>query len=90
MEFGARRQQLALSNRLISTSELLNLIGAHFGINFDTYVLQIYDNILNEYHSVEDDKQIFDVIGDTGQLQRFRIVNKPFLSQVGLNVLWLI
>ncbi len=85
MEFGARRQQFTLTNRLISTSELRNLIGDHFGINFDTYVLQMYDNILNEYHSIESDKQIFD---DIEQLQRFRIINKPFLSQVGSYVLW--
>lgn len=78
------RQQIILTDRLISTSKLLNLIGNRFDIKFNnksSYILQIYDNILNEYHSLNDN-QIIDLVNDNEKLHRFRIVNKSLQSQV--------
>jgi hypothetical protein len=85
IEFGSRRQQCILTDRHISTSKLLYLIGNRFGIKFDNnspYILQMYDNELNEYKSLENNKQIFDLGKDIEQLHRFRIVSKSVQSQV--------
>jgi len=85
VEFGARRQQVILIDRLTSTSKLLNLIGNRFGIKLNNnapYTLQMYDNTLNEYNSLDDDNQIFDVVEDIEQLHRFRIISKSLQSQV--------
>jgi hypothetical protein len=85
VEFGARRQQFQLTDRLISTSKLLQLIGNRFDIKLNnnaTYTLQMYDNTLKEYNSLDDDNQIFDLVEDIEQLHRFRIINKSLQSQV--------
>jgi hypothetical protein len=70
---------------LISTSKLLHLIGNRFDIKIDNkspYILQMYDNISNEYNSLDDDNQIFDLVKDIEQLHRFRIISKSLQSQV--------
>jgi hypothetical protein len=46
----------------------------------------MYDNRLNEYYSLNDDKQIFDLIKDIEPFHRFRIINKPPQSQVESNI----
>ncbi|CAF3499079.1 unnamed protein product [Rotaria sp. Silwood1] len=84
VEFGARRQRFILTDLIISTSKLRHLIGNHFGIKLDNnsiYTLQMYNKTLNEYYSLNDDKQIFDLIKDIDQLHRFRIINKSLQSQ---------
>ncbi|CAF3483956.1 unnamed protein product [Rotaria sp. Silwood1] len=84
VEFGARRQRFILTDLIISTSKLRHLIGNHFGIKLDNnsiYTLQMYNKTLNEYYSLNDDKQTFDLIKDIDQLHRFRIINKSLQSQ---------
>jgi hypothetical protein len=85
VEFGARRQQFILTDRRVSTSKLRNLIGTHFGVKLEdnsTYMLQMYDNTLHEYYSIDDHIQTFDSVEDIEELHRFRIINKPAQSQV--------
>jgi hypothetical protein len=86
VEFGARRQQFLLTDRLISISKLLQLIGHRFGIKLDhhsSYMLQMYDNTLDEYYSLDDDnKQTLDLVKEIEQLHRFRIISKSLQSQV--------
>jgi hypothetical protein len=85
VEFGARRQQLILADRLILISKLLQLIGNRFDIsleNHSPYLLQIYDSKSNEYHSLDDFKRVFDLTKDFEELQRFRIIRKSLITQV--------
>jgi hypothetical protein len=42
----------------------------------------MYNNLLNEYYTLDEEKQIFDLVKDIKQLHRFRIVSKPRQSQV--------
>ncbi len=42
----------------------------------------MYDNTSNEYYSLNDDKQIFDI----EPFHRFRIIKKPLQSQVESNL----
>jgi len=84
IEYGARRQQLVLTDRQISTSKLLHLIGNRFDIKFDnksSYILQMYDNVMNKYYSLGDN-QIIDLVNDIEHVHRFRIVNKSLQLQV--------
>ncbi len=85
MEFGARRQQFILTDRLISTSKLVRLIGNRFDIQLENnspYTLQMYDMISNEYHSLDDYKRIFNLMKDFEELHRFRIIPKSLQLQV--------
>jgi hypothetical protein len=54
VEFGASRQQFILTDRLILTSKLLQLIGNRFDIPLESNspdILQMYDSTSNEYQS---------------------------------------
>jgi len=85
VEFGARRQQFILTDRLISTSKLVRLIGNRFDIQLENnspYTLQMYDMISNEYHSLDDYKRIFNLMKDFEELHRFRIIPKSLQLQV--------
>lgn len=79
VEFGARRQKFTLNNHRISTGQLLYLIGKKFGVRLDSnsmYTLQMYNKKFNDYYSMNDDLQTFDVCNDIEPLHRFRIINK--------------
>ncbi len=81
VEFGAHRQQFIFTDRLISISTLLQLIGNRFDVQLENnspYILQIYDRTSNEYHSLDDYKRVFDL----EELHRFRIIRKSLQSQV--------
>lgn len=85
MEFGARRQRFTLTDLLISTLKLRQLIGNYFGIKLDhnsLYKLQMYNKNLNGYCSLDNGNPVFDLIKDIEQLQRFRIIDKSQQSQV--------
>ncbi|CAF4258272.1 unnamed protein product, partial [Rotaria sp. Silwood2] len=84
VEFGARRQRFTLTDPIISTSKLRHLISNHFGIKLDNnsiYTLQMHNKTLNEYYSLNDDAQTFNLIKDIDQLHRFRIINKSLQLQ---------
>lgn len=85
MEFGARRQQIHLTDHRIHTSKLLQRIGDGFSIELEKnspYIVQMYNETSNEYLPLMDDQRIFDLSKDFQPLHRFRIVNKSIQSQV--------
>ena len=85
VEFGVRRQQIHLTDRLISASKLLQRIGDGFDIQLEKnspYIVQVYDETSNEYLPLEDNQRMFDISRDFQPLHRFQIVNKSIQSQV--------
>lgn len=92
VEFGVRRQQIHLTDRLMSTSKLLQRIGDGFDIQLQQnspYIVQMYDETSREYLPLQNDQRIFDISRDFQPLHRFRIVNKSTQSQVeGIQFGW--
>ncbi|UJR36084.1 hypothetical protein I4U23_028820 [Adineta vaga] len=84
VEFGLRRQQVVLTDHRMSIAKLRYLVNNHFDIKLETnstYTLQMYDYISNNYRSLNDDKQIFDLSNDLEPFHRFRIIKKSVESQ---------
>ena len=85
VEFGVRRQRVVLKDRAIPLSKLRQLIGIHFGIaleNRSMYTLQMCDETLNAFRSLDENTSSLDLIHDLRDCHRFRILETTLRTRV--------
>ena len=88
VEFGVRRQRVVLKDRAILLPKLCQLIGVHFGIpleNRSMYTLQMWDETLKAFRSLDESTSSLDLIRDVSDCHRFRIIETPLRTRVRLN-----